>query len=63
MVRRWDLAMVEKEACASLCAWGGKTYARLDCSPLFLAAPLRPYMGGEVSGSGPNRLHVYTNLN
>jgi hypothetical protein len=29
-------------------------YARLDC--LFLAAPPRPYMGGEVSGSGPSRL-------
>jgi hypothetical protein len=35
MVRSWDLAMVEKEmACASLCTWGGKAYARLHCSLL-----------------------------
>jgi hypothetical protein len=29
----------------------------------FLAAPPRPYMGGEVSGSGPSRLQVYANPN
>jgi hypothetical protein len=29
----------------------------------FLAAPPCPYMGGEVSGSGPSRLQVYANPN
>jgi hypothetical protein len=29
----------------------------------FLAAPPRPYMGDEVSGSGPSRLQVYANPN
>jgi hypothetical protein len=36
--------------------------ARLDFDA-FLAAPPRPYMGGEVSGSGPSRLQVYANPN
>jgi hypothetical protein len=36
-------------------------YARLAAS--FLAAPPRPYMGGEVSGSGPSQLQVYANPN
>jgi hypothetical protein len=37
-------------------------YARSGVSP-FLAAPHRPYMGGEVSGSGPSRLQVFANPN
>jgi hypothetical protein len=62
MVRRWDLAMVEKEI------WRVLAYARSDClceirDRPFLAAPPCPYMGGEVSGSGPSRLQVYANPN
>jgi hypothetical protein len=54
--------MVEKEmACASLCEIRDLCEIRLS-SP-FLAAPPRPYMGGEVSGSGPSRLQVYANPN
>jgi hypothetical protein len=44
---------------ASLCMWD---LCEIRLSP-FLAAPPRPYMGGEVSGSGPSRLQVYANPN
>jgi hypothetical protein len=36
-------------------------YARLSLS--LLAAPPRPYMGGEVSGFGPSQLQVFANPN
>jgi hypothetical protein len=56
--------MVEKEmACASLCVGSMRDQVSMrDCPPL-LAAPPRPYMGGEVSGSSPSRLQVYANPN
>jgi hypothetical protein len=66
MVRRWDLAMVEKEI------WRVQAYAwdlceiRCLCEiadVYFLAAPPCPYMGGEVSGSSPSRLQVFANPN
>jgi hypothetical protein len=53
--RRW-----KKMACASLCT---RDSMRDQMSLSFLAAPPRPYIGGEVSGSGPSRLQVYANLN
>jgi hypothetical protein len=63
MVHRWDLTMVEKEmACASLCVWSMWDQVSMRDCP-FLAAPPRPYMGGEVSGSDPNRLQVFANPN
>jgi hypothetical protein len=65
MVRRQDLAEVEEDGMASLCTWD---LCEIRClceirDPSFLAAPPRPYMGGEVSGSGPSRLQVYANPN
>jgi hypothetical protein len=57
MVRRWDLAMVEKEIWRVLAyAWD---LCEISClceigDLAFLASPPRPYMGGEVSGSGPS---------
>jgi hypothetical protein len=56
MVHRWDLAEVEKEmACASLCVGSMRDQILCEIVPL-LAAPPHPYMGDEVSGSGPSRL-------
>jgi hypothetical protein len=65
MVRRWDLAEVEEDSVASLCTWDLceiKCLCEIRDRP-FLAAPPRPYMAGEVSGSGPSRLQVYANPN
>jgi hypothetical protein len=36
-------------------------YARLEIGPSW--PPSSPYMGGEVSGSGPSRLQLYANPN
>jgi hypothetical protein len=66
MVRRWDLAMVEKEI------WRVLAYERDLCEIRclceigeisFLAAPPCPYMGGKVSRSGPSWLQVFVNPN
>jgi hypothetical protein len=64
MVRRCNLVEVEEDGVASLCTWD-LCEIRCLCGivPLFLAAPPRPYMGGEVSRSGPSRLQVFTNPN
>jgi hypothetical protein len=66
MVRRWDLAMVEKEMWRVLAYVWDLCEIRYLCEigdlP-FLAAPPCPYMGGEVSGSGPSRLQVFANPN
>jgi hypothetical protein len=65
MVRRCNLAEVEEDGVASLCSWD---LCEIRClceigDPSFLAASPRPYMGGEVSGSGPSWLQAYANLN
>jgi hypothetical protein len=53
MVCRWDLAMVEKEACASLCVWGRWNLREIRClSPSW-----------QVSGFGLSQLQVYANPN
>jgi hypothetical protein len=65
MVHRCNLAEVEEDGVASLCTWDLweiRCLCEIRDSP-FLAAPPRPYMGGEVSGSGPSRLQVYANPN
>jgi hypothetical protein len=65
MVRRCNLAEVEEDGVASLCMWD---LCEIRClceirDRSFLAAPPRPYMRGEVSGSDPSRLQVYANPN
>jgi hypothetical protein len=65
MMRRYNLAEVEEDGMASLCMWD---LCEIRClceiaDSLFLAAPPRPYMGGEVSGSSPSQLQVYANPN
>jgi hypothetical protein len=65
MMRSWDLVEVEEDGVASLYTWD-LCETRCLCEITdrsFLAAPPRPYMGGEVSGSGPSRLQVYANPN
>jgi hypothetical protein len=65
MVRRWDLAEVEEDGVASLCTWD-LCEIRCLCEiryRSFLAALPRPYMGGEVLGSGPSQVQVYANPN
>jgi hypothetical protein len=65
MVHRCNLAKVKEDGVASLCTWDLCEIRRL-CEirdPSFLVAPPRPYMGGEVSGSGPSWLQVYANPN
>jgi hypothetical protein len=62
MVRRWDLAMVEKR-------WRVLAYARDLCEiRLSIWPPSWPPLlaliwGGEVSGSGLSRLQVFANPN
>jgi hypothetical protein len=65
MVCRCNLAEMEENGVACLCTWD-LCEIRYLCEirdRAFLAAPPRPYMGGEVSGSGPSRLQVYANPN
>jgi hypothetical protein len=64
MVCRCNLAEVEEDGVASLCTWD-LCEIRCLCEIRFslLVAPLRPYMGGKVSGSDPNRLQVFANPN
>jgi hypothetical protein len=49
--------------CKPMRVWREKIYARLDVDDPFLAASPRPYMGGEVSGSGLSRLQINVNPN
>jgi hypothetical protein len=63
MVHRWDLAEVKKEmACACLCMGSMRDQILCKIVP-FLATSPRPYMGDEVSRSGPSRLQVFANPN
>jgi hypothetical protein len=61
MVRRWELAMVEKRRVLAY-TWGRWDLCEIRCIyPSW--PPLLALIWGEVSGSGPSRLEVITNPN
>jgi hypothetical protein len=62
MVRRWYLAMVGNETCASLCV-GEMGSVRDQIVYILLGHPSSPLYGGRGLGIRSSRLQVYANPN